>query len=66
MFLHVVLANDNGPLEWQHLQRDGLTVVQRVALTEYMIPKAATFNLLGENEVNNRKRRFRLKPFYDE
>lgn len=51
MFLHVVLASDNGPLEWQHLQRDGLTVVQRVALTDYMVPKAATFNLLGGNEV---------------
>lgn len=51
MFLHVVLASDNGQVEWKHLQRDGLTVVQRVALTDYMIPKASTFNLLGGNEV---------------
>lgn len=49
MFLHVILASDNGPVEWKHLQRDGPTVIQRVLLTEYVIPKAATFNLLGES-----------------
>lgn len=48
LFLHVILASDNGRLEWKNLQRDGPTVIQRVALTDYMIPKAATFNLLGD------------------
>lgn len=51
MYLHVVLASDAGVVEWNNLQRDGLTVVQRVALTDYAVPKAATFNLLGGNQV---------------
>lgn len=50
LFLHVVLAVDDGkPLDFKHLQRDGPTVIQRVALTEYVVPKAATFNLLDDN-----------------
>lgn len=49
LFLHVIVASDNGPLEWKQLQRDGPTVIQRVLLTEYIVPKAATFNLLGES-----------------
>lgn len=48
LFLHVILTSDNGQVEWKNLQRDGPTVIQRVALTDYMIPKAATFNLLGD------------------
>lgn len=53
MFLHIVLVNDHGPFEWRHLKREGITVVQRIALTEYSVPKAATFNLLGSNDVSN-------------
>lgn len=52
LYLHVVLANDNGRFEWQHLQREGMTVLQRIALTQYMEPRAATFNLLGGNDVS--------------
>lgn len=52
LYLHVVLANDNAPFKWQHLQREGLTVMQRIKLTEYMEPRAATFNLLGGNGVS--------------
>lgn len=53
MFLHIVLVNYFGkPYEWTHLKRDGLTVLQRTPLTEYMIPKPATFNLLNEIEVS--------------
>lgn len=52
LFLHLVLVNDHGPFEWRHLKREGLTIMQRVSLTDYIIPKAATFNLLGNNEVN--------------
>lgn len=51
LFLHVILADDNGQLDWKHLQRDGPTVIQRVALTDYIVPKAATFNLLGDGEL---------------
>lgn len=48
LFLHVILASDNGPVEWKQLQRDGPTVIQRIALTDYVVPKAAAFNLLGD------------------
>ncbi|KAG4072039.1 hypothetical protein HA402_015538 [Bradysia odoriphaga] len=54
LFLHVILASDNGQFEWKHLQRDGPTVIQRVLLTEYAVPKAATFNLLGESEAESK------------
>lgn len=52
LFLHLVLVNDHGPFEWRHLKREGLTIMQRVSLTDYIVPRAATFNLLGSNEVN--------------
>lgn len=48
LFMHVVLALDDNPIEWKTLQRDGPTVIQRISLTEYMVPRAATFNLLGD------------------
>lgn len=52
MYLHLVLVNDIGvEFEWRNLKREGLTVMQRIPLTEYMIPRPATFNLLNENEV---------------
>lgn len=52
MFLHLVLVNDIGvEFEWRNLKREGLTVLQRIPLTEYTIPRPATFNLLNENEV---------------
>lgn len=61
MFLHIVLVNYFGkPYEWTHLKRDGLTVLQRTPLTEYMIPKPATFNLLNEIEVNTQFSKYHL------
>lgn len=52
MFLHMVLVNDIGvEFEWRNLKREGLTVLQRIPLTEYIVPRPATFNLLNENEV---------------
>lgn len=48
LFLHVILADDDGPLDWRRLQRDGPTVIQRIPLTDYMVPKAKAFNLLGD------------------
>lgn len=54
MYLHLVLVNDIGvEFEWRNLKREGMTVVQRVPLTEYAIPRPATFNLLNDNEVIN-------------
>uniref|UniRef100_A0A336M480 Lipid scramblase CLPTM1L n=1 Tax=Culicoides sonorensis TaxID=179676 RepID=A0A336M480_CULSO len=58
LFLHAVLALDDGKdLDWRQLKRDGPTVLQRIALTTYMIPRAATFNLLSDTETpsNNKK-----------
>lgn len=50
--MYVVFALDDGSLEWNEFQRDGPTVIQRVPLTEYMVPKEATFNLLeGESQL---------------
>lgn len=52
MYLHMILVNDIGvEFEWRNLKREGLTVLQRIPLTEYMVPRPATFNLLNENEV---------------
>ncbi|XP_063697364.1 lipid scramblase CLPTM1L [Culicoides brevitarsis] len=52
LFLHAVLAADDGKaVDWRELKRDGPTVLQRIALTNYMIPKAATFNLLSSSET---------------
>lgn len=52
MFLHLVLVNDFGKnYEWTHLKREGLTVLQRISLTEYMVPRPTTFNLLNDKEV---------------
>lgn len=50
LFLHVILADNDGPLDWRRLQRDGPTVIQRIALTDYMVPKAKAFNLLGDDD----------------
>lgn len=55
MFLHLVLVNEfdnNGPFEWSDLKRDGMAVIQRIALTDYVVPKAATFNLIGVSKLN--------------
>lgn len=52
MYLHMILVNDIGvEFEWRNLKREGLTVLQRIPLTEYTVPRPATFNLLNENEV---------------
>lgn len=52
MYLHMVLVNDIGvEFEWRNLKREGLTVLQRIPLTEYIVPRPATFNLLNENEA---------------
>lgn len=56
LYMHVALALDDTPLDWKSLQRDGPTVIQRIALTEYMEPKAATFNLLGDQPPKAAKR----------
>lgn len=46
--LQVVLALEGEPLEWKTLKRDGPTVIHSLSITEYMIPKAKAFNLLGD------------------
>lgn len=49
LYLYVVMAKDDGALDWKDFQRDGPTVIQRIPLTDYMIPKDILYNLL-ENE----------------
>lgn len=49
LHLHVVVAQGGGPeLTWTTLKRDGPTIVQRIGLSDYTIPKATLFNLIGE------------------
>lgn len=55
LFLHVILANDDGPVNWKSLQRDGPTVIQRILLTDYMVPKPKTFNLIGNEDSEVKK-----------
>lgn len=55
--MHAVLAADDGKdVSWRELKRDGPTVLQRISLTNYMIPKAATFNLLTDTETPSKKK----------
>ncbi|XP_017052179.1 cleft lip and palate transmembrane protein 1-like protein [Drosophila ficusphila] len=50
LYCHVVLALEGEPLEWRSLRRDGPTVVHTLSLTDYMVPRAEAFNLLGESD----------------
>jgi hypothetical protein len=50
LFLYAVIALDDGSLDWKEFQRDGPTVIQRVALTSYMVPKDQLFNLLQDDQ----------------
>lgn len=47
----MILAGDNGPVNWKNLQRDGPTVIQRVLLTDYVVPKPKAFNLMSSSSV---------------
>ncbi|XP_055607225.1 lipid scramblase CLPTM1L isoform X2 [Uranotaenia lowii] len=64
LFMHVVLAANNDNLEWNSIKRDGPTVIQKLLLTEYELPRASTFRLLGEsdNEADSVDNRFSSKP----
>lgn len=55
LYLHAVLGSDNEVIEWKSLKKDGPLVVQKFRLTEYAIPRAAAFNLLGVPEPKNSK-----------
>lgn len=48
-----MLALDDESLDWKDFQRDGPTVIQRISLTQYIVPKEATFNLLNDENPNN-------------
>ncbi|XP_037724905.1 cleft lip and palate transmembrane protein 1-like protein [Drosophila subpulchrella] len=50
LYFHVVVALEGEPLEWRSLRRDGPTVVHTMSLTDYMVPRAEAFNLLGESD----------------
>lgn len=60
--MYAVLAVDDASLDWKDFQRDGPTVIQRIALTSYEIPKDATFNLLdGDSPANQQLSKKKLK-----
>ncbi|XP_017012948.2 lipid scramblase CLPTM1L [Drosophila takahashii] len=50
LYFHVVVALEGEPLEWRSLRRDGPTVVHTMSLTDYMVPRAEAFNLLGDSD----------------
>ncbi|EDW78430.1 uncharacterized protein Dwil_GK16182 [Drosophila willistoni] len=56
MYMHVVLALEGEPLEWRTLRRDGPTVIHTLSLTDYMVPRAEAFQLLGEAEKSKTKK----------
>lgn len=65
--LYLVLAqDDDASLDWKDFQRDGPTVIQRVSLTHYLVPKEATFNLLNEqnpkHDMKVKEALAKLKP----
>lgn len=64
LFLYAVLAIDDAALDWKDFQRDGPTVIQRISLTEYAVPKEATFNLLNDENptVQDSKKKLKQKP----
>lgn len=66
LYLYVVLAIDDEALDWKDFQRDGPTVIHRVSLTDYAVPKEATFNLLNEENPSSaqksKKASSHLKP----
>ncbi|KAL5275544.1 CLPTM1L family protein [Megaselia abdita] len=63
LYMQVVVALDSEKdLEWKTLRRDGPTVVHTFLLTEYVVPRPKTFNLLGETEKPKEKSMSRGKP----
>lgn len=50
-----MLAVDDESLDWKDFQRDGPTVINRVPLTQYLVPRAATFHLLNDENPNDQK-----------
>ncbi|XP_037805461.1 cleft lip and palate transmembrane protein 1-like protein [Lucilia sericata] len=61
LHLQVVLALEGEPLEWKTLKRDGPTVIHSLSITEYMIPKAEAFNLLGESGNKDQQKESKAK-----
>lgn len=59
--MYVVLALDDGSLDWKDFQRDGPTVIQRISLTEYAVPKDALFNLLNDETSKEEKDKLKTK-----
>ncbi|XP_053692703.1 lipid scramblase CLPTM1L [Sabethes cyaneus] len=57
LFLHVVLIKDSENVEWKSISTDGPTVIQKICLTEYDIPKTTTFHLLEQSEQKTKQNR---------
>lgn len=56
MYLYAVIALDDGSLvDWKDFNRDGPTVIQRVPLTTYLIPKDQLYNLLKDTDEEVKK-----------
>jgi Cleft lip and palate transmembrane protein 1 (CLPTM1) len=63
LFMYVILAlDDKELLDWKDFQRDGPTVIQRISLTQFVVPKEAAFNLLNESGDKKPKKSDLVKP----
>lgn len=62
LYLYAVVALDDGSLDWKDFNRDGPTVIQRIPLTTYQIPKDQLFNLLKDSNEDVKKDPVNLKP----
>ncbi|GAB0098929.1 Cleft lip and palate transmembrane protein 1-like protein [Sergentomyia squamirostris] len=64
LYMHVVLAVDDGEAILWNRRRDDLAVIHRIPLTEYLIPKHTTFNLItDDDQVKTTPQPKDLKPF---
>ncbi|XP_059622400.1 lipid scramblase CLPTM1L [Phlebotomus argentipes] len=62
LFMHVVLAVDDGdPIVWNR-RRDDLAVIHRIALTEHVVPKHSTFNLITDDGQEAEKKPPQQRP----
>lgn len=59
----ILALDDKALLDWKDFQRDGPTVIQRISLTQFVVPKEAAFNLLNESgDKKPKKPELQVKP----
>lgn len=64
LYLYAVIAlDDDASLDWKDFQRDGPVTIQRVSLTQHVVPREATYNLLNdESPSQENKSKKKVNP----